>query len=435
MGLLNNREIAFAIWFSLLVMWLLSNKEIRSAFGSVLDCFSKKVIIIPFSLLVLHTLASVWLLSEMGIWDLSQAKNTVFWFFSVAAVSLFRLNKIADDRHYFKSAVKDNLKIIVLLQFLISYYTFSIFVELIFVPFMALLGGLLAVSQKDEKHLLVHGMLNKLIEILGLAVIVYAAYRMVRDFQEFAQFQTFLDLAVPISLSILLLPLIYLFHVYMVYELVFVGIQFSVKDEKVRAYAKRSAILKYKLNVLTLRRWADALSRENVVDSSDVDEVHKEIARLEAEEKNPPEVPFDQGWSPYKIAPVLECVDLNVGHYKKLYQNQWFASSPYIKIGEGFIANTIAYCIEGDIAAVKQLKLKADISEPEKSAEAHQFLCDLAALLHLQALGVEMGKGFKNAIIKGSNKEGRVNTKMVRVSTDSWPNNRGYDIKFTISNF
>lgn len=266
MELLNNREIAFAIWFSLLVMWLLSNKEIRSAFGSVLDCFSKKVIIIPFSLLVLHTLASVWLLSEMGIWDLSQAKNSVFWFFSVAAVSLFRLNKIADDPHYFKNAIKDNLKIIVLLQFLVSFYTFNIFVELIFVPFMALLGGLLAVSQKDEKHLLVHGMLNKLIEILGLAVIVYAAYRMVSDFQEFAQFQTFLDLAVPISLSILLLPLIYLFHVYMVYELVFVGIQFSVKDEKVRAYAKRSAILKYKLNVLTLRRWADALSRENVVD-------------------------------------------------------------------------------------------------------------------------------------------------------------------------
>lgn len=99
------------------------------------------------------------------------------------------------------------------------------------------------------------------------------------------------------------------------------------------------------------------------------------------------------------------------------------------------MANKIAYYIEGDIAAVKQLKLKTDISEPEKSAEAHQLLSDLAALLHLQALGVEMGKGFKSAIIKGSKKEDCVNTKMVRVSTDQWPNNRGYGVEFSISNF
>ncbi|WP_313027586.1 hypothetical protein [Pseudomonas lopnurensis] len=343
MEFFNNREIAVAIWLLPLATWFFSNKGIRSAFGSVLDGLSKKVIIISFSLLVLHTLVSVWLLSEMGMWDLTQIKNSVFWFFGVAVVSFFRLNKIADDSDYFKNAVKDNLKIIVFLQFLVSFYTFNIIVELVFVPFMALLGGLIAVSQRDEKHLRVYKALNKLLEFVGLMIIVYAAYRLLHEFQEFAQFQTFLDLAVPISLSILLLPLIYLFHVYMAYEIVFVRMSFFVKDEKVRSYAKKSAILNYKLNVLTLRRWADALSRENIVVFSDVDNVHKEIARLEAEEKNPPEVPFDQGWSPYKIAPVLESAGLKVGDYKKLYQNEWFASSPYIKIGDGFMANKIAY--------------------------------------------------------------------------------------------
>lgn len=434
MELFNSREIALAVWLLILAIWLFSSKEIRSAFSSVLDGFSKKVIIIPFSFLVFHTLLSVWLLSEVGMWDLSQVKNTVFWFFGVAAVSFFRLNKMADDPDYFKNAVKDNLKIIVLLQFLVSFYTFNIIVELVFVPFMALLGGMIAIAQRDEKHLRVYKALNKILEFVGLTIIAYAAYSLLHGFQEFVQFQTFLDLVVPIFLSMLLLPLIYLFHVYMVYEVIFVGMRFSVKDEKVRAYAKKSAIFKYKLSVHSVRRWADALSREAILTFSDVDNVHKEIARLAAEEKNPPEVPFDQGWSPYKIAPALECAGLKMGHYKKLYQDEWSASSPYLKIGDGFMANEIAYYIEGDSAAVKQLKLKADISEPEKSAEAHQFLSDLAALLHLQALGVEMGKGLKNAIIKGSKKESRVNTKMVRVSTDPWPNNRGYGVEFTISN-
>jgi len=78
--LFNNREIAVAVWLLFLVMWLFSNKEIRSALSSVLDGFSKKVIIIPFSFLVFYTLVSVWLLSEVGMWDLSQVKNTVCGF-------------------------------------------------------------------------------------------------------------------------------------------------------------------------------------------------------------------------------------------------------------------------------------------------------------------------------------------------------------------
>lgn len=434
MEALNNREVATAIWMLIFVAWAFSKKEVRSAFGNVLDAFAKKVILVPFSLLIINTLASVWVLNQIGLWDSTQTKNTFLWFVGVAVVTFFRINKIADDRHYFKNAIKDNLKIIVFIEFLVTFYTFPLVVEIFFVPFMAFIGALLAVSQTDEKYILVQKVLSKLIEIIGISIIIYTAYRLVVNFNDFAQVQTILDFSVPIALSIFLLPLIYIFHVYMTYEGVFVRMQFSIKDEKLRTYAKRSAIIKYKLDLSTLRRWADALNRENIVASSDIDKLHKEIECLEAEENNPPVVPYDLGWSPYKISSVLETAGLKVGHYKKLYEDEWFASSPYLEIGNGVLPNNVAYYLEGNRFAVTKLKLKMNINEQEQSAEAHSILCDLASTLHLHALGSELTQGFKNAIMEGGNIEDQVKTKLVSVSTERWQNNRGYDVGFSISN-
>jgi len=431
---LNNREIATAVWLAAFAAWAFSRKDIRSSSGSVLDAFAKRQILIPFTLLVFHTLVAIWLLSRVGIWDSNQIKNTILWFFGVAAVSLFRLPKIADDRFYFKKAITDSLKIIVIFEFLVTFYTFSLIVELLFVPFMAFVGALLAVSQTDEKYALVENILNRLVEMIGLLIIVYTVYKLITDFGDFAQTQTFYDFTVPITLSILLLPLIYVFYVYMVYEGIFVRMQFSIKDESLRKYAKRTSLIKYNLNIPALRRWADALSRENIVDSSEIDELYKEIARLETEEKDPPPVPFDVGWSPYKIALVLEAMGLTAGHYKKLYDDEWFASSPYLEVGEDILPNNIAYYLEGNKKAVNRLKLKMNINEPEHAAEAHNMFCELASSLHSRAIGEELGHEYKNAILNGTDKEGRVNTKMVRVTTEHWPNNRGYDVGFSISN-
>lgn len=436
MEALNNREIASAIWVLLFVAWAFSKKEVRSAFSSVLNAFSKKVILVPFSLLIIHTLASVWILNLIGIWDATQIKSTFLWFIGVAAVSFFRINKIADDCHYFRNAIKDNLKIIVFIEFLVAFYTFNLVVELIFVPFMALIGALLAVSKTDEKYILAQNLLSKLIEIIGISIITYTVYRLVVDFYDFAQIQTIYDFSVPIALSILLLPLIYIFHVYMVYEGGFVRMQFSIKDKNLRAYAKRSSIIKYKLDLSALRRWADALNQENIVTSSDLDKLHKEITSLKAEEKYPPIVPFELGWSPYKISSVLEEAGLKVGHYKRLYEDEWFASSPYLQIGigNGILPNNIDYYLEGNRRAVTKLKLKMNINEQEQSAEAHSVLCDLASTLHSFALGVELDQGFKSAIMKGGDKKDQIKTKLVRVFTERWQNNRGYDVGFSISN-
>lgn len=434
MELLNNREIASAIWVLIFAAWAFSHRKIRSSFGSILNIFFKKVIFIPFSLLIIYTLTSVWILNQVGIWDSSQTKNTIIWFFCIATISIFRSNEIADNPNYFKNTVKDNLKIIVFIEFLVEFYTFNLIIELMFIPFMAILGGLVAVSQANEKYALVNKALIKLIEIIGLFIIIYIGYRLVIDFNDFAQVQTAFDFFVPITLSIFLLPFIYLCHVYMVYENIFVRIQFFITNEKLYAYAKRSAIIKYKFNLSALRRWANTLNGENFFTNRDIDKSHEEIVRQESEENDPPTVQFILGWSPYKISSALEIEGLSVGHYKKQYEEDWFASSPYLEIGKGILPNNIAYYLEGNRFAVTKLKLKMNINEQEQSEETHTTLCNLASALHLHALERELAEGFKKAIMNGGNKVDQVKTKLVCVSTEHWQNNRGYSVCFSISN-
>ncbi len=348
MEILSNREISTAIWLLIFFVWVFAKKEVRSSFSAVLDAFFNRKILIPIGLLILHTLLIVWFLKQVGMWESNQTKNTILWFICVAFVSLFRLPKIADDRNYFKNAITDNLKIIVVLEFLVTFYTFSLIIELIFVPFMAILGALLAYSQTDEKYALVEKLINRLAIIIGIAIIVYTIDRLLTNFDEFAQIQTFYDFSLPIILSILLLPLIYIFHVYMTYEGVFIGMEFSIKDEELRKYAKRTSVIKYHLNIHTLKRWADALNRKTISCTSDIDELHKDISRLEKEEKDPPEVSFSLGWSPYKIASALEHMGLTAGYYKNLDGDEWFASSPNIEVGNGILTNNIAYYLEGN---------------------------------------------------------------------------------------
>jgi hypothetical protein len=101
LDVLNNREIATSIWFVVFAVFVFSNSDVRGSFKDLLNAFSTRVILIPFTFLCLHTLFSVWLLSLAGLWETSQIKNTVFWFFSVGVVSFFRVPKISDEPEYF----------------------------------------------------------------------------------------------------------------------------------------------------------------------------------------------------------------------------------------------------------------------------------------------------------------------------------------------
>ena len=83
MDMFNNREIALAIWITLGIAFAALKPSIRAAFHGVWKAFFRRMILVPFGLMVCYIVLVVLGLHEIGIWNLGQLKNTILWSTSV----------------------------------------------------------------------------------------------------------------------------------------------------------------------------------------------------------------------------------------------------------------------------------------------------------------------------------------------------------------
>jgi hypothetical protein len=299
---------------------------------------------------------------------------------------------------------------------------------------MAVIGGMSVVSQNNEQYRVVEKVLSRMLEVVGWGIIFFTAYKLVTEFGDFAKKQTFFDFVVPVLLSLLLLPYVYVVYIFISYENIFTRLQFSIEDNDLRAYAKKKACVKFHLKVSELKRWSDWFHHANIGSMTDIDNSIAEIKRRIDEEKNPPDVPWDKGWSPYLAASFLADEGLKTGDYKKGWDQEWFACSPYLEIGSGLLPNNIAFYLEGDSDVVKCLKLKMNINEKAGANIAHQTLLRIASLLCKVALVNNINDQMSNAILNGSNGGIKFKSKIIRVKTEYWANNKGYEVGFIIEN-
>jgi hypothetical protein len=214
MDVFNNREIATAIWAIVIVTLVARNPKVRESFRGVFKAFCQRLILIPLGMMAVYISLLVYGLHAAGLWDMGQLKNTIIWSVSVAAVSLFRIGHIAEDQSYSKKAIKDNLQIVVVIEFFIGFYTFDPWAELLIVPFSAMIAGMLVVAQSDPKYQTAEKLLNGLLTIFGGALIAYAFYNLVTDFSSFAKMETLADFTLPPVLALLFLPFVYIMSLY-----------------------------------------------------------------------------------------------------------------------------------------------------------------------------------------------------------------------------
>src|ERR1019366_8033017 len=135
----SNREIALFFWLSVLFLWFLAKKEIRTSFGGVLKAFLNKCFLTFSFILVIYTILMVFCMHKIDLWDILLLKETLFWFFGVAFVLMMNITKVK-GMDYFKSTVKHSIRGAVIIEFLVNFYTFSLAIELVFIPLIVILS-------------------------------------------------------------------------------------------------------------------------------------------------------------------------------------------------------------------------------------------------------------------------------------------------------
>ena len=438
MDILNNREIAIALWLLAISIYIFSSlkmAKVRTAFKGVLSAFFAKQIISVFCLMLAYMAIIIYWLSEMDLWNAEQLKNTFFWCASVGFMSLFKLEQIKKDKSFFKHSVIDNLKLLAVLQFIVGVYTFSLWVEVLLVPVWALIGAMLVIAKTDNKYHQVKVLLEYFLSLFGVVLIVYTLYMLTTNFGEFGKEKTAYDFFIPPLLTFCYLPFVFFMLIYSTYEQVFVRLKFAIRNKFYRYAAKFYAFVLFNVHISLLERWSYEVARANIGSHSDLVDTFKHIFKVRFSERNPKEVLKEQGWSPYKAKDFLVNEGLNTGFYNRLFEDEWSASSPMEEISDGIIPDNIAYYLEGSEEVANVLKLKVNVNDAARSQQACSKLQEMAEALSIYSLNRPLSKKMKNAILCSQTYCENCDGKTISLVVGHWPNHRfnGYDLKFLIS--
>lgn len=280
----TNRETATIIWASIVLVWMMKDKSIREAVVRLVKSATHRTMLTAVGFMAVYTVGMVALLNRRGLWDVSLLKDTIMWFaFSGLALG-FQFVNAKSDEPIFKQILKDNLKAVIILEFLMSTYTFSLLGELIFIPVMTVIAMLDVVAKQDEKNMGVSKLISGIQTLVGLYILMFVISKAIADMQHLGTLGTLKSIILAPILSIMFSPAVYLILLFSAYVQVFVRLEVGPeKNEGLKRYAKRRILLFGKLNLARVNRLqrTKGFRLVSIRTEEDVDKVMAEV-QLEA---------------------------------------------------------------------------------------------------------------------------------------------------------
>ena len=268
----NNREIALISYLLIFIIWALVQKKIRKSFISVIKAILAWKILASIFSLIIYVAIVVYGLFKIGLWEKFLIKDSIYWTFGVGLVIMMSFDKALKEEHYFKNLVKENFKVLLIIEFIVGLYVFGIITEFILMPFVILFSMLLGYTEVYKEHEQVRKLVNGLLGILGTVYIIYSGYHIYSDFNGFATTGNFKTFLFPILMSILFLPFAYSYALLVHYETLFVRLGFFLKDKKLRRFAKWRILLSVNFSILRLKRMTPGILFYDCTSKNDIKE-------------------------------------------------------------------------------------------------------------------------------------------------------------------
>lgn len=255
--------------------------KIRSSLISLVKAFFQKSVVLLTAILVVYVCTFVYIFYYFNFWEFSYTSATVVWFFGIAFVMLININH-AGEEGYFKKIIIENLKAIVILEFLINLYVFELWAELILVPILLFLGALWGYSSVFLEYKQVEKILSYLMAVFGFGFLSYTIYNIVVDFKGFISIHNLGEFLLPIVFTLLIFPVIYFMALHVSYELLFIRTNFLVKNPSLARYTKWRTLFAFHINLKTLKRWSTRISMYDLDTKNNVRDAIRSVKRKNA---------------------------------------------------------------------------------------------------------------------------------------------------------
>jgi hypothetical protein len=429
---LSNRETATLMWMAVIAAAILLYKPLHSSLKAVIKALFRRVFAIVFGLAALYIVASVTVLSWIGIWSPDNLNTTFVWALTFAAVAIFDANRIDEDRTYFRKTIRDTISFTALLVFIVELNSFGLVAELLIIPIMAFLSLMNAAVNDKPEHRQVRGCVDALIICVGLGLLTYSLIETVKTWEAFDVRGNMGELFIPIFLSLMFLPFLYALSVYMVYERVFGGLTWALKNKGLRRFAKWRVICEFGPNLPLLKRWRNIVMRRRPETKLDI---IQSIVRAKTEHeraKKPPVIDIEDGWSPYAAMSFLDTFEFEMDGYHWLY-DRYRASSKMLKFRDSYPQNSVTYYVEGTELHATELTLEINVADEERENEDQSKFVQMISALLQKSVGA---KGI-DAFIRALSDE-KIDTEVdcdgyqISLKNREWDNLKEYELAFVI---
>lgn len=250
MTILSTREWATIIWVVLFFAFVLWNRECRKGIRDVIKLFFDPKLRILWEIILLYVLIITVIFFYSPLWKNIYIKDITIWF--LCSGFIICMNSVSNeaDEKYIKNVLKDNLKLTIFLEFIMSTFTFNIWIELAIIPIITIITVMNVMAERKEEYRTVHKLSDYVLAVAGFWILYETIKIGVNEYKELNALNTLVSFMIPIVYLILIIPLEYALELYSKYESLFVRMTFKEeKNKKVKRRHRISIIRACKLSV------------------------------------------------------------------------------------------------------------------------------------------------------------------------------------------
>lgn len=229
MDIFTNREIAIITWIAIITVSFLSKKQRRAyIFNAIKTALNIKILLYIFLYLFYFSL----ILYYLGWSDINNLKDIIIWFiFSGLPIGIFvATNKL--ECGYWKNLVLENLKLIVLVEFIINSFTFSLIVELFLIPIITLMVALNTYSGHYKEYNVVEKLTSNTMSFFGFFILLYSLYKTLTEMHSIGNISNLKSFLLPVVCSVVSVPYMYIFKLVVEYENLFIRLKLGRERSK-----------------------------------------------------------------------------------------------------------------------------------------------------------------------------------------------------------
>jgi len=273
--MLTNRDLATLIWLGVLLLVLVYRSDGRSILRGLAGAFLPITVLL--AVFVIYVLGLVIAGQRLGWWNPDLAKDSVIWFLTVGFPTWFNVQGASEDGFFRRTALR-TIGIGAVVGFYLNLTAFSLPVELglqlllLIAIFMSVMG------KRDPKMKPAKQLGDFLILVIVLALAFNTANDLATNWASLDKTQTLLSFALPVWLTLGVLPFIFLFGLFCNYEVAATRVRLCAKAQRVPWKAKLAMVLGFRLSNHDLRSFGGGTADWQLARAESLGEARRIVA-------------------------------------------------------------------------------------------------------------------------------------------------------------